>query len=155
MLILVSADGLQEGKENVMILVKPFLIKPILSTNHATVDVSQKLFNLWTAPVQHDIKLLQAYLDEPLSPDWKVPPLSHFDWKQLLTSEPTGHLACSDQDLELVFKQCDDETAKSIRVTLMATTMGCPPDKNGSEDLFHTFWDANFRNMLSVCLDAE
>ena len=127
---------------------------PKLSTNHATVDVSQKLFNLWTAPVQYDIERLQGYLDEPLGPDWKVP-LSHFDWKELLSSEPSRHLACRDQDLELVFKQCDDETALSIRVTLMRTIMGGPPDQDGTEDSFHSFWDANFRNILSACLDCK
>ncbi|KAK2464907.1 hypothetical protein APHAL10511_002983 [Amanita phalloides] len=137
-----------------MILVNPILIKPKLSANHATVDISQKLFNLWTAPVQYDIKLLQAYLDEPLSPDWKVP-LSHFDWKQLLFSEAVRDHACSDQDLELLFNQCDDESASAIRMPLLAAITSGPPDLDSSKASFHSFWDANFRNILAPCLGGK
>ena len=54
-----------------MTLVSPLLMPPKLSTNRAIIaDISRKLIDLWTTPVELDFKLLKGYLEEPLHPDW-------------------------------------------------------------------------------------
>jgi len=72
------------------------------------------LFDLWTTPVKQDLKLLKGYLEKPLDSDWKIP-LSHVEWKKLLVSEEFPDHVCRSQDLELPFKQCEDETFDAIR----------------------------------------
>lgn len=138
-----------------MTLVSPLLMPPKLSTNRAIIaDVSRKLFDLWRAPVELDFKLLKGYLEEPLPPDWKIP-LSHFEWKELLHGEELPDNACCDQDLELLFNQCEDKTANAIRNELKVTIMKGPLEPDGTEDSLHGFWDANIRNILVQCLNAR
>ena len=81
-----------------------------LSTNHAIADISQKLCSIWTEPVALDLQHLKEYLEKPLDPDWKIP-VSYNQWKGYLASELSPAQACSDEDLELLFKQSEDETA--------------------------------------------
>ncbi|KAF8346502.1 hypothetical protein F5887DRAFT_1073184 [Amanita rubescens] len=117
-------------------------------------DVARKLFDLWTTPVELDFKLLKGYLEEPLHPDWKIP-LSHFEWKRLLQGELLPDHACCDQDLELLFNQCEDETADRILDELKVTIIKGPRDPGGAEDSLRGFWDANIRNILVQCLNAR
>ncbi|KAF8622323.1 hypothetical protein AX15_007111 [Amanita polypyramis BW_CC] len=74
---------------------------------------SQKLCSLWTKPAALDLRHLKEYFEKPLDPDWKVP-LSYNKWKEYLASELYPAQACSDEDLELLFKQSEDETAVGI-----------------------------------------
>ncbi|KAF8721898.1 hypothetical protein AX14_010132 [Amanita brunnescens Koide BX004] len=73
-------------------------------------DISQKLCSIWTEPVALDLQHLKEYLEKPLDPDWKIP-VSYNQWKGYLASELSPAQACSDEDLELLFKQSEDETA--------------------------------------------
>jgi hypothetical protein len=136
-----------------MTLVSPLLMQHKLSTNHAIVNVSRKLFGLWATPVKQNLVHLKEYLERPLDPDWKVP-LSRVEWKNLLVSGVHDH-ACHDQDLELLFKQCEDETAPEARHQLETAILYGPRGSGGTEDSLHCFWDDNIRNILIQCLNAK
>lgn len=60
-----------------------------------------------------DLQQLVGYLEAPLGPDEKIP-LSHAQWKALMVTESIPTHACRDEDLELLFKQSEDETAVAI-----------------------------------------
>jgi hypothetical protein len=127
-------------------------MQPKPSTNHAIVDVSEKLFNLWATPVKQDLLDLSGYLERPLNPDWKIP-MSHAEWKKYLYSGGRDQ-ACHDQDLGLLFKQCEDEIVTEAEHQLKTVIMR-NPDMGGTEDSFHGFWDNNIRNTLELCLKAK
>ncbi|KAF8336080.1 hypothetical protein F5887DRAFT_1285507 [Amanita rubescens] len=82
-------------------------------------DISRKLFDLWTKPAKWDLRHLKEYLEKPLDPDWKIP-LPHADA----------------EDLELLFKQSEDETAVAILDLLK-------PELRGIQ---------NIRDILERCL---
>jgi len=123
-----------------MTLVSPLLMHSKLSTNHAIADISRKSFDLWTTPVKPDLKLIKGYLEKPLDSDWKIP-LSHFEWKKLLVSEEFPDHACYDQDLELLFKQCEEETVDAIQEQLKMVIINGPLDSGVLKIPLHAFWD--------------
>jgi hypothetical protein len=129
-----------------MTLVSLLLMQPKPSTNHAIVGASETLFNLWTTPVKQDLLNLTGYLERPLDPDWKIP-MSHAEWKKHLFSGGRGQ-ACHDQDLELLFKRCEDEVALEAEHQLK-TAIIWHLGSGGTEDSLHGFWDNNIRNILN------
>ena len=72
--------------------------------------------------------------------------------KELLVREAIPEHACCDEDLELLFKQCENETADGILDKLKTAIMNGPLDPDGTEDSLHSFWDTNIRAILVRCL---
>ncbi|KIK09119.1 hypothetical protein K443DRAFT_808 [Laccaria amethystina LaAM-08-1] len=99
------------------------------------------------------ISHLKEHLEEPLDPDCKIP-LSHADWRTLLTNGLVRSQVCTAEDLELLFKQSEDETAISILDILKTAIKEGPVDPSGTEKSLISFWDANIRNILQRCLDV-
>lgn len=122
-----------------------------LTTNHAVADISRKLFDLWTKPVKRDLWHLKEYLEEPLDPNWKIP-LSHAEWRALLVTESIPAHACSAEDLELLFKQSEDETAVANLDLLKPAIVLGPVNPSGTELSLISFWDRNIREILERCL---
>ena len=60
--------------------------------------------------------------------------MSHLEWNELLVREAIPEHACCDEDLKLLFKQCEDETADGIRDKLKTAIMNGPLDPDGTED---------------------
>ncbi|KIL57063.1 hypothetical protein M378DRAFT_28119 [Amanita muscaria Koide BX008] len=118
-----------------------------LSTNHAIADISQKLCRLWTKPVAPDLQHLKEYFEKPLDPDWKIP-LSYNRWKEYLASELSPAQACSDEDLELLFKQSEDETAVGILRLFDYAITRDPVNPSGTKNSLVSFWDGNIRDIL-------
>ena len=117
------------------------------STNYAIADISQKLCGLWTKPVALDLRHLKQYLEKPLEPDWKIP-LSYNQWMAYLASESSPTRACSDEDLELLFKQSEDETAVGILPLFDQAIIRDPVNPSGTEKSLISFWDRNIRDIL-------
>jgi hypothetical protein len=124
-----------------------------LSTNHAIADISQKLCGLWTKPVALDLRHLKEYLEKPLEPDWRIP-LSYNQWKAYLASELSPAQACSDEDLELLFKQSEDETAVGILHLFDHAIIRDPVNPSGTEISLVSFWDRNIRDILERPLNV-
>src|SRR6266550_2963709 len=122
-----------------------------LSTNHVIADISRKLFDLWTKPAKWDLRHLKEYLEKPLDPDWKIP-LSHAEWRAFLVTESIPAHACSAEDLELLFKQSEDETAVAILDLLKPAITRYPVNPSGTEISLVSFWDRNIRDILERCL---
>ncbi|KIL61885.1 hypothetical protein M378DRAFT_108952 [Amanita muscaria Koide BX008] len=110
-------------------------------------DISQKLCRLWTKPVAPDLHHLKEYFEKPLDPDWKIP-LSYNRWKEYLASELSPAQACSDGDLELLFKQSEDETAVGISRLFDHAITRDPVNPSGTESSLISFWDGNIRDIL-------
>ena len=120
---------------------------PNLLTNHAIADISRKLFDLWTKPAKWDlIQHLKEYLEKPLDPDSKIP-LSHAEWRALLVTESIPTHACYAEDLELLFKESEDETAVAILDMLKPAITRGPTNLRDTESSLHSFWDRNIRDM--------
>ncbi len=122
-----------------------------LSTNHVIADISRKLFDLWTKPAKWDLRHLKEYLEKPLDPDWKIP-LSHAEWRAFFVTESIPAHACSAEDLELLFKQSEDETAVAILDLLKPAITRDPVNPSGTEISLVSFWDRNIRDILERCL---
>lgn len=116
--------------------------------------MSRKLFDLWTTPVKQNLQNLKEYLEKPLDPDWKIP-LSHVEWENLLVTNVGFDHPCYDEDLKVLFKQCEDETADGILDHLKAAITRSPLDSGGTEDSLIGFWDDNIRMILIRCLNAK
>ncbi|KAM6493831.1 hypothetical protein JOM56_010192 [Amanita muscaria] len=114
-------------------------------------DISQKLCRLWTKPVAPDLQHLKEYFEKPLDPDWKIP-LSYNRWKEYLASELSPAQACSDEDLELLFKQSEDETAVGILRLFYHAITRDPVNPSGTERSLISFWDRNIRDILEQSL---
>ncbi|KAK2465690.1 hypothetical protein APHAL10511_002234 [Amanita phalloides] len=114
-------------------------------------DISRKLFDLWTKPVALDLQHLKEYFEKPLDPDWKIP-LSYNQWKEYLASELSPAQACSDKDLESLFKQSEDETAVAILDLLKSAITRDPVNPSGTEISLVSFWDRNIRDILERCI---
>ncbi|KAF8811439.1 hypothetical protein BYT27DRAFT_7134015 [Phlegmacium glaucopus] len=114
-------------------------------------DISRKLFDLWTKPAKWVLQHLKEYLEKPLDPDWKIP-LPHAEWRALLVTESIPTHACSADDLELLFKQSEDETAVAILDLLKLAIAWDPVNTSGTENLLVSFWDRNIQDILERCL---
>ncbi|KAF8798414.1 hypothetical protein BYT27DRAFT_7151238 [Phlegmacium glaucopus] len=114
-------------------------------------DISRKLFDLWTKPAKWDLQHLKEYLEKPLDPDWKIP-LPHAEWRALLVTESIPPHACSAEDLELLFKQSEDETAVGILDLLKIAITRDPVNPSGTKNSLVSFWDRNIRDILERCL---
>ncbi|KAM6493367.1 hypothetical protein JOM56_011501 [Amanita muscaria] len=110
-------------------------------------DISQKLCRLWTKSVAPDLQHLKEYFEKPLDPDCKIP-LSYNRWKEYLASELSPAQACSDEDLELLFKQSEDETAVGILRLFDHAITRDPVNPSGTETSLVSFWDRNIRDIL-------
>ncbi|KAF8339322.1 hypothetical protein F5887DRAFT_1232886 [Amanita rubescens] len=108
-------------------------------------DPTDNVFCIFSMQPQSHRKNIDIIVQAPAT-DWKIP-LSHFKWKKLLQGEELPDHACCDQDLELLFNQCEDETAD--RILDESTRPG------GTEGSLHGFWDANIGNILVQCLSAR
>jgi hypothetical protein len=71
-----------------------------------------------------------------------------------LTNGLVRSQVCTAEDLELLFKQSEDETAISILDILKTAIKEGPVDPSGTEKSLISFWDANIRNILQRCLDV-
>jgi len=140
MLILVSTSALKRKRDDPSRSSSDVALN--LSTNHAIADVSRKLFDLWTKPAKCNLWDLKEYLGKPLDPDWKIP-LSHAEWRALLVSETLPAHACSAEDLELLFKQSEDETAAAVLDLLKPAITREPSNPSGTENSLISFWDSN------------
>jgi hypothetical protein len=149
MLILVSTSALKRKRDEPSWPSSDVALN--LSTNHAVVDISRKLFDLWTKLAKWDLRHLKEYLEESLDPDWKIP-LSHAQWRSLLVSESITAHACSAEDLELLFKKSEDETAVAILDLLKPAITRDPVDPSGTKTSLVSFWDRNIREILERCL---
>ncbi|KAF8346567.1 hypothetical protein F5887DRAFT_1281694 [Amanita rubescens] len=116
-------------------------------------DISRKLIDLWTKPVALDLRQLKEYFEGPLDPDWKIP-LSHNQWKEYLANELSPAQACSDEDLELLFKQSEDETTVGILRLFDHAITRDPVNPSGTENSLVSFWDRNIRDILERPLEA-
>ena len=94
-----------------------------------------------------DLRHLKEYLEKPLEPDWKIP-LSYNQWMAYLASESSPTRACSDEDLELLFKQSEDETAVGILPLFDQAIIRDPVNPSGTEKSLISFWDRNIRGIL-------
>jgi hypothetical protein len=149
MLILVSTSALKRKRDDPSWSYSDVALN--LSTNHAVADISRKLFDLWTKPAKCNLWDLKEYLGKPLDPDWKIP-LSHAEWRALLVSETLPAHACSAEDLELLFKQSEDETAAAVLDLLKPAITREPSNPSGTENSLISFWDRNIRDILERCL---
>ena len=149
MLILVSTSALKRKRDDPGWSSSDVAIN--LSTNHAIADISRKLFDLWKKPAKCDLRHLKEYLEKPLDPDWKIP-LSHAEWRAFLVTESIPAHACSAEDLELLFKQSEDETAVAILDLLKPAITRDPVNPNGTKISLVSFWDRNIRDILERCL---
>ena len=151
MLILVSTSALKRKRDDPSWSSSDVTLN--LSTNHAIADISRKLFDLWTKPAKWELRHLKEYLEKPLDPDWKIP-LSHAEWRAFLVTESIPAHACSAEDLELLFKQSEDETAVAILDLLKSAITRDPSSPSGTENSLVSFWDRNIRDILERCLSA-
>ncbi|TFK67603.1 hypothetical protein BDN72DRAFT_898854 [Pluteus cervinus] len=125
-------------------------------SSRLSLDVAS-LLDLWSTPVLEPPKLhfLREYFEHPLEENWKVP-LSRSRWQELLHSgvdRPEDR--CKNENLNLLFKQSEDEKVDAIWHQLCYSITGRVLDPNGTEDLFHDFWDINIKRFLLLCLPAQ
>lgn len=149
MLILVSTSALKRKRDDPSWSSSDVALN--LSTNRTIADISRKLFDLWTKPAKWDLRHLKEYLEKPLDPDWKIP-LPHAEWRTFLVTESIPAHACSAEDLELLFKQSEDETAVAILDLLKPAITRDPVNPSGTEISLVSFWDRNIREILERCL---
>ncbi|KAF8344478.1 hypothetical protein F5887DRAFT_1075528 [Amanita rubescens] len=135
-------------KHEIHIIVKaPATVSLLKRKRDDPTDISQKLSSLWTKPVALDLQHLKEYFEKPLDPDWKIP-LSYNRRKGYLSNEKYSAQVCSDEDLELLFKQSEDETAVGILPLFDHAIALDPVDPSGTEMSLISFWDRNIRHIL-------
>jgi hypothetical protein len=108
------------------------------------------LFDRWTSlktALPPSMAELVVYLNEPLEEADKVP-LSNHDM-MMLVSRGEPWYACSQHDLEQLFRPSEDEESDYIRIILMTAIINSAPDKAGSKASFISFWDDNIRKIIS------
>ena len=89
-----------------------------------------------------DLRHLTEHFEKPLDPDWKIP-LPYNKWKEYLASEISPARACSDEDLEHLFTQSEDETAVGILCLFDHAITRDPVNPSGTEISLVSFWDRN------------
>jgi hypothetical protein len=112
----------------------------------------------WSQPTPApNLQDLRNYLQQPLAENEKIPiTQSTFDFLTRDTSfidHPTS--ALSAEQLEILFRVSTEERAKVVEVPFVSAIESTPP-VSGTEDLFHSTWDANISGILRLILpDAE
>jgi hypothetical protein len=67
-----------------------------------------------------------------------------------LISHGGPKIMCSERNLQRIFRSSEDEESDYIWTTLKATINAGAPDSDGSEALFHSFWDDNIRKIITL-----
>ncbi|KAF8325636.1 uncharacterized protein EI90DRAFT_3072322 [Cantharellus anzutake] len=119
-----------------------------------SVDISAKLYLKWNVPLPRLLNVtdLGVYLDAPLETEEKIP-ISHPQWRSLLHTDPRSpELLCFPADLEMLFIENEDETASFVWRLLDVAIHGPPPDSDGTESSFISFWDENILKILKAGL---
>ena len=128
---------------------------PLIAPNTVVVDKSYDLVKTWSAPVKtlpEDVFQLLAYVSKDLTEDEKVP-LSHHEFSRLLSQEVDVNNMCSEADLKQLFRPSEDENAEYLWSTyLLPTIRRGPPDENGTEASYISFWDRNIRDILAAII---
>jgi len=96
-----------------------------------------------------DIFQLLVYVSRDLTEDEKVP-LSHHEFSSL---EMDAKNMCSEVDLKQLIRPSEDENAEHLwRTYLLPTIHRGPPDENGTEAPYISFWDRNIRDVLTAII---
>jgi hypothetical protein len=128
---------------------------PFITPNTVVVDKSYDLMDTWSAPIKTlpgDVFQLLAYVTKDLSENEKVP-LSHHEFSRLLFVAVDPKNMCSEADLKQLFRPSEDENADYLWSTyLLPTIQRGPPDENGTEASYISFWDRNIRDILAAII---
>lgn len=99
--------------------------------------------------------MLRIHLQLPLTDEEKIP-ISQSAFDRLVTpftvSNPT--LTLTADKLATLFRVSEVEKARSIRDVFQMIITKTPPT-NGSEDAFHSTWDANISEVLQLVLSTR
>jgi hypothetical protein len=90
------------------------------------------------------ISELAEIADRPLSDDEKIP-ISQSRFNELVSSINLQDI-CTADDVSMLFRPGFGGTA----LDKLFFTVATPPPNFGTEDLFHSFWDQNVRNILET-----
>jgi len=112
-------------------------------------DVTDDILKYWlrTVIAIPAVNVLGQFLDQPLPEHAKIPvPQYRFD---LLTSSSLQNIDRANKErIGKLFRISEDEHSEGLCALLTAAVANAPPDHNGTESAFHTFWDLNVRAIL-------
>ena len=123
--------------------------------NAIVVDKSRDLVETWSTPIQTlpgNVLELLVYVNRDLMEDKKVP-LSHCQFMRLLSQEVDEKSICSEADLSQLFRHSEDENGDYLWESYLRSTIyRSPPDENGTEASYISFWDHNIRDILAAII---
>ena len=123
--------------------------------NAIVVDKSRDLVETWSTPIQTlpgNVLELLVYVNRDLMEDKKIP-LSHCQFMRLLSQEVDKKSICSKADLSQHFRHSEDENAGYLWESYLRSTIyRGPPDENGTEASYISFWDRNMRDILAAII---
>lgn len=130
-------------------------LSPLIASHTVVVDKTYDLIEIWSTPTNtlpEDAFQLVSYLSKGLTEDEKIP-LAHHEFSLLLSQTMDAKNMCSEADLKKLFRPGEDENANYLWKTfLLPTIYRVPPETNGTESSFISFWDRNIRDVLSVII---
>jgi hypothetical protein len=119
------------------------------------VDMSYDLMENWSTPITtlpEGASQLTAYLRKDLTEAEKVP-LSHHEFSRLVSLQIHSKIMCKEADLKQLFRPSEDENADYLCTNyLLPAICREPPDENGTEASFISFWDRNIRDVFSAII---
>ena len=123
--------------------------------NAIVVDKSRDLVETWSTPIQTlpgNVLELLVYVNRDLMEDKRVP-LSHCQFMRLLSQEVDEKSICSEADLSQLFRHSEDENGDYLWESYLRSTIyRGPPDENGTEASYISFWDRNIRDILAAII---
>ena len=89
-------------------------------------------------------------MDRPLDESEKVP-ISALAFQELINPAIYSTDYCTEEDVKILFRKADGDVVYPLTQVFAAVLS--PPAASGTEDLFHSFWDQNVKDILMLILD--
>jgi hypothetical protein len=116
-------------------------------------DVTSNIMEQWLPNVTAlpQVQNLLRFLDKPF-PDHAKIPLDRYRFESLISNPSQLSDRLQRQDLEQLFRIHDRERAEGLYARFYAVLMDDPPDNDGTESAFHSFWDGNIRKVMEALI---